>query len=131
MVYDAEGYLIWPNTFIMNRDPAIFPSPEEFLPHRFLPDRPASFPEVSSNSMRGFEKGPRSCIGQELALVEMRVILVLLIRRFDFKVGYEELDRRLGRKPPNFDIKRAYTVLDTSVKPKDGMPLFISERASS
>ena len=81
--------------------------------------------------MRGFEKGPRSCIGQELALVEMRVILVLIVRRFDFTVGYDELDRRLGRKPLGFEIGRAYTVLDSSVKPKDGIPLFIKERVMS
>jgi cytochrome P450 len=78
--------------------------------------------------MRGFEKGPRSCIGQELALVEMRVILVLLMRRFDFTVGYDALDRLLGRQPPSFEIGRAYTVLETSVQPKDGIPLIVKER---
>ena len=132
-VWDTEGLLLWPNLWLLHRDPEIFPQPDEFIPTRWLRDRrPESFPELSSNVFRSFEKGQRSCIGRELALVEMRVMAVLLLRRFDFRVDYEELDRRLGRKTPQcMGLERCYTNLMGSGAPCDGLPVFVKERHES
>lgn len=47
---------------------------------------------------RPFEHGPRSCIGQELAMLEMKVILVLTVRTFEIELVYEELDQQMGTK---------------------------------
>jgi cytochrome P450 len=115
----------------MHRDPEIYPRPREFIPERWLPDRrPSGFPEVPTNAFRAFEKGPRSCIGKELALLEMRIMAVLLLRRFDFSLAYEELDRRLDRKTPvTHDLPRCYTVLIGTGTPCDGMPVFVEERS--
>lgn len=114
------------------RDPSLFPSPDEFLPQRFLPDQ-SEFGAIPKNAYRPFEKGPRDCLGQELAMLETRIVLALTVRKFDFKGGYEELDRRLGRTPKEFPALekvwgRAYQVLFTTAKPKDGLPLWVSER---
>jgi cytochrome P450 len=46
--------------------------------------REARATEVPSSSFRPFERGPRNCIGQELSLIEGRMILALLIRQYDF-----------------------------------------------
>jgi cytochrome P450 len=82
------------------------------------------------NAFRPFEKGRRNCIGQELALLEMRIMAVLLLRRFDFALAYEELDRRLNRKvPQNSNVPRCYIVLIGTGAPCDGMPLFVKERS--
>lgn len=41
--------------------------------------------------MLQFERGPRNCIGQELANIEGYVILAMILRRYDFvKVGLGE-----------------------------------------
>jgi cytochrome P450 len=123
--------MIWLNTSAMHRDPLVFGSPHAFLPHRFLPEgrRPASLREVPSRYVRGFEKGPRSCIAQEFALVELRAMMVLTARRFDFAPAYDALDRNLGRKTPAFDVDRAYLELTSTIQPKDGLPVFVRERA--
>jgi cytochrome P450 len=114
------------------RDPSLFPSPNEFIPQRFLPDK-STFGAIPKNAYRPFEKGPRDCLGQELAMLESRIVLALTVRKFDFKEAYEELDRRLKRTPKEFPILesnggRAYQILRTTAKPKDGLPMWVSAR---
>lgn len=77
----------------MHYDPELFDEPKVFRPERFLPtagadanadaDAPASFPR---NAYRPFERGLRSCMGQALAMHEMKVALVVLARWFDFEL---------------------------------------------
>lgn len=89
-------------------DPAIFPNPSSFEPERFLAveeqDPLSSFPR---NAYRPFERGLRSCLGQNLAMDEMRIALVTLARSFDFelvghnpvkvpRVAHTDLDTKLG-----------------------------------
>ncbi len=65
------------------------PDAKEFKPERWLEP---TF-DVPPTAYRPFERGPRNCIGQELALLEFRVVLALTARRFDFeKVGYNGID---------------------------------------
>ncbi|KAK0618904.1 cytochrome P450 [Immersiella caudata] len=84
-------------------DPAIFPSPSAFRPERFLTEEP-DFPR---NAYRPFERGLRSCIGQNLAMEEMKIALVMLARWFDFelvghnpvgvpRLGHTDLDTKIG-----------------------------------
>lgn len=68
----------------MMHDPRFFPKPYKFIHDRFLPDK-SPFPPIPRNVHRPFEKGPRNCIGQELAMLEVRVVLALTLRKFDFK----------------------------------------------
>jgi cytochrome P450 len=122
--------MLYPDPRLIQLDPAIYTRPHEFIPDRWLADRrPAGFPELSSSLFRSFEKGPRSCIGQEFAMATLRVMVVLLVRRFDFDLAYEELDRRLGRKPKLYEgVPRCYVSLINTGQPADGMPVFVKER---
>jgi hypothetical protein len=44
------------------------------------------------SAWRPFERGPRNCIGQELAMIEARLILASVARQYDFaKVGLGEI----------------------------------------
>jgi hypothetical protein len=66
-------------------------------------------------------------------MLELRVVLALTVRRFDFREAYGELDRRLGRKGEMFKHceklgGRAYQILLTAAKPKDGLPVWVTER---
>lgn len=89
--------MVWPLPYALNHDPSLFPDPDNFRPERFLPATPAD----SSNSLaalttfpptafRPFEHGPRNCIGQDLALLEIKIVLVLTLRAFDVRAVYEE-----------------------------------------
>ncbi|KAK1753239.1 cytochrome P450 [Echria macrotheca] len=83
-------------------DPSLFPSPSTFRPERFLTEK-----EIPRTAYRPFERGLRSCIGQNLAMDEMRIALVVLARYFDFelcghnpvptqRLGHTDLDTKLG-----------------------------------
>lgn len=37
-----------------------------------------------------FEKGPRACMGSELAMIEIQVVVMLVSREFDFTPAYNE-----------------------------------------
>lgn len=55
---------------------------------------------MPKHAYRPFGKGPRACIGQKLAMFEMKIIMVLTLRNFDISAEYEDWDRSLGREIP-------------------------------
>lgn len=94
--------MLWINVHTIHRRADLFPSPDDFIPERFLP-APHNWPaqtQIPKNAFRLFEKGPRACIGQEFAMLELKIILALTLRDFDVEECYEEWDRRLGREEP-------------------------------
>ena len=116
-VKDTDGHsfptdkcLVWSISQAMHRDPRFWPEPDTFLPQRWLV--PGGDPLApAKGSWRPFEYGPRNCIGQELAIIEMKIVLVLALQNFDFQSVYEELDRLapiVGRSTVNGE--RAYQV---------------------
>lgn len=58
-----------------------FPEPERFRPERFMPNAP----EIPRGAYMPFGAGPRVCIGQHLATLEMALIATFLIRQFDLR----------------------------------------------
>jgi len=81
---------VWIVHYAIHRDPRIWgESADEFDPSRFLPENEAKLPE---NAWRPFEKGARNCIGQELALLEARIVLAVTVRSFDFRPALDSLD---------------------------------------
>jgi cytochrome P450 len=69
--------------YLVHRHPAHWPVPARFDPDRFLP-------EYNSGRNRfaylPFGLGPRACIGEHLALVEMHTHVATLARRFDLEL---------------------------------------------
>lgn len=109
-----DGMVLYNMHYVVQRDPEIYgPTSEIFMPERWLGDvdtsAAASNPDMETNdesrdqeesktvppsAWRAFERGPRNCIGQELANIEARVILALAVRRYDFeKVGAGRLKK--------------------------------------
>ncbi|EEH42401.2 uncharacterized protein PADG_07221 [Paracoccidioides brasiliensis Pb18] len=64
---------------IIHYNPEIFPSPGDFQPERFTTQI------VPKDAWRPFERGLRRCIGQDLAMMEMRMVLLIVLRSFDFE----------------------------------------------
>ena len=95
--FPTDGFLVWDNPQAIHRDPTYWLRPDDFIPERWLvgPGDP-SYP--IKGAWRPFSHGPRNCIGQELAMIEMKVIMVLTARRFDVGLAYEELDRAKGTR---------------------------------
>ncbi|KAF2423662.1 cytochrome P450 monooxygenase [Tothia fuscella] len=147
----VDGFVLYVNHYIIQRDPAIYgDTADDFCPERWLGDTDTSMEseygitetvssekkvdvaedgkEIPPSAWRPFERGPRNCIGQELANIEARVILACVARRFEFtKVGAGEVV--LGKDgQPQLDPKGRFVVRgemynkrQVTSKPFDGM----------
>ncbi|KAL6904557.1 cytochrome P450 [Trichoderma evansii] len=102
--YPIKGQFVTNVTHMMHHDPKYFDEPKLFKPERFL----AAEPSWPHQAYRPFEKGLRSCIGQPLAMDEMKIMLVMVARSFDFelrdhnptekpKYSFTDLDTKLGK----------------------------------
>ncbi|KAK2805084.1 hypothetical protein FQN50_006329 [Emmonsiellopsis sp. PD_5] len=86
----VNGQYIPPHTevtttaLVVQRDPAVFsPDPNLFRPERWLDkDKVAEM----DAAIFTFGMGPRSCLGKEIAHMELYKVIAELIRRFDFKL---------------------------------------------
>lgn len=73
-------------------NPRVWVRADEFLPERWLVEPGHElYPPIGA--YRPFDIGPRTCIGQQLALMELRLILILTARRFSIQPAYEEWDQ--------------------------------------
>lgn len=61
--------------------PSNFNRPDEFIPERWTGDE--EFKDDKRGAVKPFSVGPRICIGQALALTELRIILAKMIWNFD------------------------------------------------
>ena len=95
--FPTDTFLVWANPLPIHRDPAYWKRPDEFLPERWLVTADDPLYPVKG-AWRPFEYGPRNCIGQELAMLEIKVIMAMAVRRFDLELMYEDLDPAKGIK---------------------------------
>ncbi|KAK2880697.1 hypothetical protein FQN49_000466 [Arthroderma sp. PD_2] len=112
--------------------PDLWPRPMEFIPDRFLvPDGHALYPV--KNAWRPFELGNTKCIGQELALSEMKLVLVFTVRELDFDFNYEvpdevQMRESTGAAPETVNGERVYRCGEGIGTVKDDLPLRVRFR---
>ncbi|KAI9706861.1 MAG: hypothetical protein M1820_004640 [Bogoriella megaspora] len=123
----TEGFLVWSNHVAIHRNPDCWEQPDEFLPERWLVEKDdALFPSISG-AWRPFEFGPRNCIGQQLALLEIKLVLALTVREFHVVNAYDEWDRMMKPKgPKTVNGDRAYQILAGAAHPSDGFPCTVT-----
>jgi cytochrome P450 len=69
--------------YITHRHPAFWENPEVFDPERFIPKHSADRPHFAYFPFGG---GPRMCIGNNFALMEMQLILATVAQRYTLRL---------------------------------------------
>ncbi|KAE8320592.1 cytochrome P450 [Aspergillus sergii] len=139
-----DGLVLYNCESIIQRDEVIYGANRNvFVPERWLGNTDTSQQanedhlsgrcsrafgyQIPPSAWRPFERGPRNCIGQELANIEARVILASVIRKYQFtKVGLGEIQRDkddnlvLGSDGQYEIQSQLYNKLEVTAKPVDG-----------
>lgn len=102
------GVGVAPSTLLIHRRPDIYPEPGVFRPERFLERKFSPFEFLP------FGGGHRRCLGAAFAMFEMKVVLGVLLSRWQIRL----LD---GKAPA--PLRRALTV-----EPRGGVPVAIQAR---
>ena len=86
---------IHPNLWAVHNDPNLWKNPEIFNPERFL-DEQGNF--IKSNHVIPFSVGPRRCLGEQLARMEVFIFLIGMVQKFKF------LPDKGSKKLPSIDV---------------------------
>ena len=73
-----RGAMVLISPFLTHRHPALWPNPEGFDPERFTPEAVAARPKYAYFPFGG---GPRQCIGNGFAMMELRLIVATVLQR--------------------------------------------------
>lgn len=92
---ELGGHVLPPDTTIfvsnyaVHRNPAYFDDPDAFRPERWTPAEIAARP-YGSGTFWPFGRGPRACIGQDVALTFLRTTLAVALAEHQVDVGVGE-----------------------------------------
>lgn len=106
-----KGTLLRITPWVMQRDPRRFEQPSEFHPERFLPG--AAAPE--RGAWLPFGAGPRVCLGQHFAMLEMTLVAAMLVQRHAWSL------------PPG--APAAYAVMNVTLRDPGGLRVRMRPRA--
>ncbi len=95
----APGTNVILPVYCIHRSPDLWDQPDDFIPERFDKDNAKG---ANKFAYFPFGGGPRLCIGNNFAIMEMQIIVAMLVQHFNFKLpaGQEiEVDTLLTLRP--------------------------------
>lgn len=78
------GQMVGVSIAVSNRDPALFRDPQRFDPSRFEPGRDE---DQSAFGYIPFGAGRHRCVGAAFAMMQLKAIFSILLRRWDFELA--------------------------------------------
>ena len=78
-----KGAHVLISQYVTHRDPRYFTSPDSFVPERWFNDFEKSLPD---GAYFPFGAGTRKCLGDQFALLEGRIIILEIARRFKLQL---------------------------------------------
>ena len=105
-----RGWLAFVIPYVLHRLPAYWPDPDRFDPERFSPEQGADRPKFVYLPFGG---GPRQCIGNHFALLEMHLVIATLAQRYRLHLV------------PGHPVE-AWPLI--TLRPRFGMPMMIEAR---
>ncbi|GLH06269.1 Cytochrome P450 6a2 [Gryllus bimaculatus] len=100
------GTMVFVSIFAMHHDPLYFPEPELFRPERFSP---AEKGLIKPYTYMPFGAGPRFCIGERFALLQMKMVLARILLDFEVQTC-AETPRALQFDPRAFGLRLSQPV---------------------
>ncbi|KAI0401942.1 cytochrome P450 [Xylaria palmicola] len=83
-----EGVEMFTSPYTITHDAKYFPEPYQFQPERWLDPASKSVKAAS----QPFSLGPRGCVGQNFAMMEINQILAKMVFRYDWRLMNPDLD---------------------------------------
>ncbi|KAK6226578.1 cytochrome p450 [Colletotrichum tabaci] len=124
--YPTDGIAVNMLHWVIHRNPKYWARPDEFLPERWLVTDPAHELYPPKGGWRVFEYGPRLCVGQQLVMTETRAVLACVVREFDIRDCYAELDGDKKIDLSGLGGQRVFMVESGAAHPTDGYPCRVS-----
>lgn len=100
------------SAYLLGRNPEVFPDPLQFNPSRF--DVVTNNEKNNSFAFVPFSAGPRNCIGQKFAMLEIKCLVSKVVRNFKLSISKE-----------NENIQ---FVADIVLRTHDGIKLLVEPR---
>ncbi|KAI8147944.1 cytochrome P450 [Fennellomyces sp. T-0311] len=113
-VFIPKGTWLNLDIYALHNNPALWKDPEVFDPERFAPGGEA---EHSGLAWLPFGGGGRQCIGMNFSMAQQRVLLSMLLRKYEFSLPENSIHKKkiilepsqiLDTKGMNMEFKRRY-----------------------
>lgn len=98
-------------------DPRYFEKPLEFIPERWTEERPEAI--IEKRAFMPFGTGPYNCVGQKLAILELRSVIANLVRNFEISFAEGEDGSTILNKSRDCFTTNVGK-LDVKLKPRRG-----------
>lgn len=105
-----QGQLLRITPWVIHRDERLFPQANQFRPERFMEDAA----DIPRGAWLPFGIGPRVCIGQHFAMLEMTLLAAMLLQRY-------RLSLVQGAPPPK-------PVMHVTLRPEHPITLVLERR---
>jgi len=94
-----------PCIWAIQRDPKVFDEPDVFRPERWQDSSPEQLKQMQDHWMP-FMIGARGCIGQQFSIMEMRIVLATLLKKFRVELASKpKVVQRMLLLPENISIR--------------------------